>query len=327
MESLHGTRRFPLWLIVCGFAVCNFCIPLTIVWLDPVGMLPFAFLIGFFYGFVAGECGLLAIWGVLGPLGAPARLLLTLAIGVILMVSSLVGVVAAEPPGDTLGEMLAAVLFLPLILVAAQTPIWGFRLLSGGAISHLGTDPSRSPTMRRQFELRHVMGGTVVVAVALSMASSGMRVYKADETGDWIPLLVGCLLAAVASALATLPCIWAVLIARNKRVATGVVVVYGLLMSLLVVVVVGLLFQVPMSRDEVVLSFVFHATLMAVILGTLHVARLCGYVFAGRRRPQPGPESDCPFAVQVDLPGNTQSSEAACAGDGEPGEPVGGAER
>ena len=68
--------------------------------------------------------------------------------------------------------------------------------------------------------------------------------------------------------------------------------------------------------------FAFHGTLMAVILGTLHVARLCGYTFVGWRRPQPVLSTDCPFAVQDGPSGDTQSAETPAGVGGGPLEPV-----
>lgn len=110
-------------------------------------------LIGILIGSMAGQCGLLAVWGVLGPFRATARLTITLTIGVLLMTSFGMGVAIVEPPGDNLGEMICTLLFLPLFLLAVQLPLWVFRLVTGGRITHVGTHAGQSMTPQRQFGL------------------------------------------------------------------------------------------------------------------------------------------------------------------------------
>ena len=314
-------RRFLLWLLICGFAICNFvCLPwlVDLMW---AGASAAPSLFGIFIGSVAGQGCLLAVWGVLGPLRAPARLIATSTIGAFLMVS-VMGFRIVDLPGEMRVEELAPLLFLPLILLAFQAPLWGLKLMTGGRIAHVGANPRQSITPRRQFGLRDVMVATVVIAVALSLTNSGVRMSEGQEAEGWIPLLVFCLVCAVVSTFTTLPCLWAGMIARNKKTAAGIIAIYTLLMSVLCVVVIGLLPpRRTMPWSDLMLFFAFVGTLMVVVLGTLHLARLCGYTFIGWRRPQPVLPSDCPFALQDDSPGGTQPAEIPAPHADEPLDP------
>ena len=300
-----------------GFAICNFLAPLIMFSNQPSNALAVSAvmpLIGILIGSMAGQCGLLAIWGVLGPFRAPARIAITVAIGVFLMASFGVGGTLADPSEVSLGMMMCAPLFLPLFLLAVQLPLWIFRLVTGGRIIHVGTHIGQSTTPRRQFGLQHVMGGTVVAAVALSLASSGLLILDAQGSESWIPLLAARFYCTVVSTFATLPCLWAGMIARNKQIATGIVAIYTLL------IILGLLScgAITARGVSVVVFFIYHATLMAVILGTLHVARFCGYTFIGWRGPQPNLQTGCPFAVQDDSCGGTQAAETPATRSDEP---------
>ena len=312
-QSSPRGKRFLLGLPICGFALFNFVTPLMMESVSPPPISASLALVGIILGSMFGQCCLLAIWGVLGPSRAPVRLIAALTIGVFLMASSGVGFRIFDLPNVTLDAGVAAFLVLPLYLLAFQLPLWVLKLVTGGRIVHVGSDPRPSTTPRRQFGLRDVMGGTVVIAVALSLAKT-----SEDQVSEgWIPLLASCLACTVVSTFATLPCLWAGMIAKNKGAATGMIAIYAMLISVLCVVGIGLLLlRGPMPAEVPVMLFSYSGTLMAVILGTLHIARLCGYVYISGGRPQPVLKEGHPLAV------HDESSEGAQSADvGEPLEP------
>ena len=309
-ESSPRGKRFPLVFFVCGFAICNFLVLPIMNSAGPSNASLTVPLIGILVGFIAGQCGLLAIWGVLGPLGASARLIVTLAIGVLLMTSFGVGVAVVEPPGNNLGEIVSTVLFLPLVLLATQLPLWVFRLITGGRITHVSVHPAQSPITHGQFGVRHVMGGTLVVALALGLASSAMQVLDVQGMEGWIPLLVVCLYFVVVSTFATLPCLWAAMIAKRKKLATAIVALYTLLICWLLLVIMELTNGGLVPWEVILVIFLMHATLMTAILGTLHVARLCGYAYTSRRRPPPILQTPRSPFLQDDSSGGIEPADA-----------------
>ena len=107
-ESPPQAKRFLPGLLIVGFAICNFLMPLLLGL--PFGPSPGALapVFGIILASLTGQCCLLAVWGVLGPLGAPARLITTLAIAAFLMASFGVGITLLKPPDVTVdGEVTA----------------------------------------------------------------------------------------------------------------------------------------------------------------------------------------------------------------------------
>ena len=301
LESLPRRRRFPIVWFTIGFAICDFIIPVIV---DNAGFSDLAIaLMVMFWGVMAGQFGLLIIWAVLGPGKAGARQAFTMLLAVFLWFSFLAGAVVLDPPSSVVREMGTSFLFLPLIFSIAQLPLWCMKLMTGGRIVQVDRTDGQSPNEGRQFGLRHVMGVMVVAAVALSLANSGLRILGADDVGGWTPLLIGGLASALWGAFATRPCIWAALSVKKKAAAALAVAIYTVLMTMLVLGVLGLLSDWSLDGEEVLMFFAFHATLMGVILGTLHVARLCGYTFMRRSRRHPDLDGGCPFAVQDDSRG------------------------
>ena len=297
-EPTSRGRRFPLGLFIAAFAVSNFIAPSVF---DSLGFsIGECVLGGTLFGVIAAQFGLLIIWAVLGPGKAAARQAFTMLLAVFLLSSLVAGTAVTDPPSSVLREMGPFFLFLPLVFLIAQLPLWGMKLMTGGRIVHVDKMAGQSPTEGRQFGLRQVIGTTLLVAVALSLASSGLRISGGDDVEAWGKLLVVGLVSALWSPFVTRPCIWAALHAKKKGPAALAVGIYTALMSLLLLGVLGLFSGWSVDHDNAVILLSFHASLMAVILGTLHVARLCGYSFIRWRRPQPIIKTDCPFALQDD---------------------------
>ncbi len=300
-------RRFLPGLLIFGFAICNFVTPLIAEFEANSSRIYVVAWVGL-VGSAAGQFCLLAIWGVLGPFRSPARLITTLAIGVFLLASLDGGFRFLESRGGTARIEVSSYWFIPLTLLAFQLPLWGLKLISGGRIAHVGTYDHQSMAPPRQFGIRDVMGATVVIAVALSLASSGLRISDGQST-NWSSTLTFCLACAVLSTFASLPCLWAGMIARRKGLATAIVAIYTVLIPVLCVVVVGLLSAgQPVPVQLSMMPFVVCGTLMAVILGSLHVARLSGYIYVSQRRPKPTLATDCPSVGGDESPGDEAES-------------------
>lgn len=299
-------RRFPLGLFIAGFAVCDFLIPLIV---DKAGYsITWVALIGMLMGLMTGQFGLLIIWAVLGPGTAAVRQALTILIAAFLWFSYVAGFFVIDPPFGEDPEMWTSFFFLPLVFLIAQLPLWGMKLTTGGRIVHRDRMAGQSPTEGRQFGLRHVMGTMALVAVAFSLANSGLAVLGGDAIEGWVPLLAGSLMCALWSPFVTRPCIWAALSAQNKGMAAVAIGGYTVLMLMLLLSVMTIFSGGSLDGEYVMMVFAFHIALMSVILGTLHVARICGYTFISRRHPVPVLPTACPFAVGDDSCGGTEAA-------------------
>ena len=299
-------RRFPLGLFIAGFAVCDFFVPLI---MDNLGYaIRWVALVGMLLGVMAGQFGLLIIWAVLGPGTAAVRQALTILIAAFLWSSFFAGFAVVDLPFGVDREVWTSFLFLPLVFLIAQLPLWGMKLTTGGRIVHRDRMAGQSPTEGRQFGLRQVMGTTALVAVAFSMANSGLAILGGDAIEGWGPLLAGSLVCALWCPFVTRPCIWAALSAKKKGVAALALGIYTGLMTMLILGVMTIFSGGSLYEEFVLMVLAFHIALMSVILGTLHVARLCGYTFISRRHPQPVLPSDCPFAVGDDSCGGTEAA-------------------
>ena len=244
---------------------------------------------GLMWGLPFAELGLLAIWASLGPRKALVQLPATMLVLFGLYAAFLLGLLRMEGWSQPVRDMGRGVLFLPLLFLAVQSPLWVFRILGGHRIA-LRTDREQpSPIGSRQVGLRHLLAATAVVAVALSLARVGIPKPTRAASGPdpAFALLAACLLCGAWSALSILPCVWAAYVARGRGLATVAIAAY---MTGMTIVVWGIL-QVASSTippsEFAVFLFVFHGTLAAVTLGTLHLLRACGYVLlrAGSERP------------------------------------------
>ena len=322
-KSTSLRKRFPLGLFIAVFALSNFFTPIIIEGLAESSLAYSCILVAFIGAIVAQLC-LFSIWAVFGPLRLLSRLPVTLFLTELSAAFLTLGYLVVAPLSETFADIASTFLLLPLAFLATQLPLWGLKLVTGGRIVHVAADPRPSTTPRRQFGLRDVMGGTVVMAVALSLASSGMKISEDLAAEGWIPILAACLACTVVSTLATLPCLWAGMIAKNKGAATGIVAIYTMLISVLCVVGIGLLLlRGTMPWEVLVMLFAYSGTLMAVILGTLRIARLCGYVYISGGRPQPDHQAGCPSAVQHDSSGGTQPAKPLAPGADEPPDSTG----
>ena len=270
-------RRSPfqyarlLGLAVAAFALADFVVPL-IVWGSRSDVLP-----ALCFGAVAGQLGVLVIWAVLGPQPWFVRLPAMLAFALLVIASVVLGATVADghtPPSD---DVAVAFLCAPLVFLAAQLPLWIRRIAGGWRIVRADAETGGPATAARQFRLQDALAATGVLAVALSLASLGLA-EEGDMDEQWIPFLLLCVMCTVWSAFSTLPCLWACFVARGKLRSAVVMAVYVVVMTAIVVAVASAFARSAPPGEAVVAFFLFHAALVGVMLGVLHVLRVLGYV-------------------------------------------------
>jgi len=262
---------YLLGLTVTAFAAADFVVPL-IVWASRSEVLA-----ALCFGTVAGQLGVLVIWAVLGPQRWFLRLPAMLAFALLVIASVVLGATVAEghtPPSD---DVALAFLFAPLVFLAAQLPLWIRRIAGGWRIVRADAETGDPATGARQFRLQDALAATGVLAVALSLASSGLA-HGGDMDDQWMPFLLLCVMCTVWSAFSTLPCLWACFVARGKLRSTVVMAGYVVVMTAIVVAVASAFDRSAPPGEAVVAFFLFHAALVGVMLGVLHVLRVLGYV-------------------------------------------------
>lgn len=270
----------PVLPLFALFAVYNFLMPAMIEGTRS------EVVVGLFSGPVGAQLGLLAIWAALGPRPWRVRLPTTLIIAMALRGILVLGAMASlEPSADEVRDRAQSLLFVPLVFLAAQLPLWILRVATGYRIVLDANQQADPPTESRQFGVQHILVATALVAIALGLASTALapQIERSGAASAWIRLLILCVVCSLWSAFFTLPCLWAAFVAQDKGLAAMAIGGYDLFMSFFLMVVIGALTGMPPFG----LVLLFNATLTAVMLGTLHVARACGYVFVRPRRAKP----------------------------------------
>jgi hypothetical protein len=294
-------------LIAVLVAALDFFLPVVVRWSES------PLLLCVLGGAVCGQFSLLCLWAVFGAERLLARWALSLLAATLLYGFFLLGllgvdVVFGSPDADIMPFVVGA-LMLPLLFLGGQVPLWILRMATGWRIVVDGTQDAGSARQARQFGLQHIFGATAAVAVALGLAGLGLPLLVLDDpnpTPDdlfpdpsvlYLGLMFGGLIYGVCWIL---PCLWAGFIARNKAASTAIIGVYAVVTSLLI----GIVTFIPSGGgfDGAGLAFLavclFHGSLAAVVLGSLHLLRSGGYVLLrpGRRQPPATPRSSSPPA-------------------------------
>jgi hypothetical protein len=239
-------------------------------------------------GLIAGQFGLLAIWAVFGAEPWVARLPLVLLIAVGLHGLFVLGMAAADVPEMAVTAYAKAMLMMPLVLGAVQVPLWIARMALGCRVVFRADAAKVDPSRLSQFGVQHLLGATTVVALALGLAQVGVSLFTSpyySPSGVQAGLWIACAVAAGIGALAALPCVWAVLLARPTGLATVVAVMYTIAAAVLVPVVIGAIAGDAPDSEVFQVSFWLHVGGMGMMLTGLHVVRACGYTMLRRGRP------------------------------------------
>ena len=262
---------YLLGLAVTAFALADFVGPLLVRQTQSEVLLMFLF------GVVGAQLGVLVIWAVLGPQRWFVRLSATLAVALLLIGAVCLGATVVEEYAPTAGEVASFLLCLPLVFLAAQLPLWIRRIAGGWRIVRADAETEGPATGARQFRLQDALAATGVLAVALSLARLGLA-DEGDMDDQWMGFLLLSAMCTVWSAFSTLPCLWACFVARGKLRSAVVMAVYVVVMTAIVLAVISAFVRTAPPGDVVAGFLLFHAALVGVMLGVLHVLRVLGYV-------------------------------------------------
>lgn len=216
-----------------------------------------------FWGAVAGQVAVWGLWSVFSSLFLPKRIALAL-IGLAWMTGCMIASSAALHGVHAHFEAGSprAFAFLPLLLLATQTPFWLARFFFRWSIK-LAMRGHVTDRRSAQFSIAQLLAATTFLGVALGLTRLGI---SGRPELDTLPMLFGVLFLALAWAvwvvLIAIPCAWMVLSA-NRRLAG--LVWFWLATSLLLFPVVTFA------------AAVFNGAALMVISCCLTVARWNGY--------------------------------------------------
>ena len=287
-----------LWLLVLGYAFLDFLIPGILEASDPDnGGWVFVALLT---GAACGQAGFLIVWAALGPFRLWVRWSAVLATGFGLYFTFCIGMAASVPRfviRDAFTQAALGSLLLPLLFLSAQLPLWIRKTLGGWQIVPAGEVSRHSAVEARQFGLRHILGLTAALAVALSLAQLAMQnMGSPGRQGGrmapemWLNMGLMCVVVCLYSAVWTLMSAWACFLARDKGTGCLVVVGVWLGVSMLLIVIIGSFAGGSFPGEAMAAIFLHFAGTAAVLLGSLHLLRIAGCVMirTGRKaKPEP----------------------------------------
>jgi hypothetical protein len=228
---------------------------------------------------LAAQPLLLAFWAVFGSWPFWRRWLGSLAAGVCLYAVFLAGMAAAEVPLDVRQQFAVNLLFLPMVLLSAQFPLWILRMALGRGLSH-EDDPDLPEEYGIQFRTRDALTAIALIGLALGLSRIAVLLHGAQERGDgmasWLDLAIGCAAMGLWSATGLLPCVWAAFLCRFRVRASLAVLAYAFALITCVSAALGGALAVGWVEFLKPL-LALHAGLLALVLLGCQKIRSWGY--------------------------------------------------
>lgn len=257
-------RRFAL--IIAGFVFFDLLAPGLAFQLHAV------FLVGGCLAGILAQGGLIVIWASLGTtVYWPVRQLQALLLTFLACCCLQIGIEIREAPTLDFRDLMGVAAFVPLMLLGAQVPLCTFRLLRGWRIAPGAVGRSDAQRDGRQFGILDLLFATAVVGVALGLVRLGLWLDPNEASPADLATMF--LIAALASATTTLPCVWAALSVEGRSAGCfAIAVTFGLacLLLLLPAALSG-------GAGEAALLVPMYFATTGAMYGVLLLFRDCGY--------------------------------------------------
>jgi hypothetical protein len=146
-------------------------------------------------GAMPAQLGLLAIWGALGPGKGWRRILLCMAVGAFWILAWAGGRFLPMDRNFNFNRAeFSPALCLPLVLIAAQLPLWALRVFARWRlVQEDGAAFSPPP----QMSIAGILVATTVVGATLASARFGAHLWDASSSSSWwLGLGIACAAAA-----------------------------------------------------------------------------------------------------------------------------------
>ena len=294
------TNRGPTLLVTAGillaFAGLDYATPqLMYSHRGPDNEWPVAVAIGA----CIAQVTLIAAWAVFAPGNLVVRLPWSLLLGLMMWYVLTASMLRAQGNsyvygGHSYEERAIAELGVNLFLgvTALQLPLWiakrafRYRMLAPGEIA------APTATERFQFEIKHLLIGTLLLALALSplriVIPSSILQHVNFEREMFV--VIGAAIAA--NLLGTLPCLWGGFVSTIKLVLLGVGwLLYTLLVTGLEVGALCAVLRTPPDLGRVfAVVYLVNVTQGAAVFGVMRCYRALGYRLVRVPRNVPSPE-------------------------------------
>jgi hypothetical protein len=226
-------------------------------------------------GICIAQVTLIAAWAVFAPGNIVVRLPWALLLG-LMMWYVLTWSEGRACPGSRVDDTINLGISILLGVVVLQLPLWIAKRALRYRMILPGEEPAPHADGRLQFQLKHMLIGTTVFAIALSplrliLPSGESRGYR-PEWEMYVFLAVGICVNLVT----TLPCLWGGFVSNAKALALCITwLVYAMLISGFEVVTIAAIVRGP--RDDFWLYYLVNFSQGAVVFGVMRAYRALGY--------------------------------------------------
>lgn len=228
------SRRTGIWLLL-GYVVFFFFMNCSVFPVLAIffGIAP-EILSAPIFASIAAQMAHHSIWCTLAPFRCEVRFLTGVVALIVLYGGFAISVSLAvfrgrAGFGDVGLALLSTFLLLPLLLLAAQTPLWIMRIWFRWRIVHQDEDPSVAPQSLR---IGGLMIATAVIAIALAAVRFSQSLNQPLGDPDIILAAIAASLTMTATAVFVLPAVIATLRVRRWLVAAGLVLFLDLALVL-----------------------------------------------------------------------------------------------
>jgi hypothetical protein len=266
-------RLSPLGIAVVCFSLLNLLgMPLGAAigrgggegafWLIAIGM-----------GGIVAQFGVLPAWLVWGDRSHWPRLLLHWGLATLLYGCWVLGMMIVIADPEFIRFALTVFLFLPVISLGIEAPLWLTRLVFGWRFRRPAEAGHERPLAIRDF-----LSGMAVISVALAAVRIASALANGPGTNEvWIPLAIGATAGTLTSAVVLLPLAWCVLRIQDVVQMTWLVVVYVGVASVIVMLIMFWLGGLSANAEEVIAIFLIVGSTVAAIAFAFWLARSAGF--------------------------------------------------
>lgn len=217
------------------------------------------------------QLGLLAIWTTFGPGRWYARLLQTTAVALLGWFAFGLGLksLTRETSGTT-EAVFRSIAFVPLLLLAAQTPLWGARWVRGWLLSKPSANVVEDSREARRFSMTDVLLMPLAAAIPLTLVR-----WQWKNFGGEFQFLFATLFACmpIFSSFSTLPCLLTAFRSRTFQSGFLAIAAYSLGASGTANAILLAAFGAPPFISPLMSISVFIISMLLVMHGSLAMLR------------------------------------------------------